>query len=98
MPIAAGTLMDAASAHSAIPQTGWRERAAVMPARSRPTMSASLCAPPTSASSVSGLRTASTNAGPASLPKERASLGMQYAISATPTTDCTRRSSTVISA
>ena len=77
MPMAAGTLMEAASAHSTTPQAGWNERAAVMPARSRPTMMASLCAPPTRASSVRGLSTASTKAGPGSRPKERASFGMQ---------------------
>ena len=40
-------------------------------------MMASLCAPPTRASSVRGLSTASTKAGPGSRPKERASFGMQ---------------------
>ena len=77
MPMAAGTLIEAASAHKAMPHTGWNERAAVMPARSSPTMMASLCAPPTSANKVSGLSTARTKAGPGSRPKERASLGMQ---------------------
>ena len=69
--------MEAASAHRTMPQTGWKERAAVTPASSSPTMMASLCAPPTRASKVKGLSTASTKAGPGSRPKERANLGMQ---------------------
>ncbi len=70
----------------------------MMPARSSPTMMASLWAPPTRASRVSGLSTASTKAGPGSRPNERASFGMQYAMSAMPATDCRRSSTTVISA
>ena len=77
MPMAAGTFMEAASAQSTTPHTGWRERATVIPASSRPTMSASLCAPPTRANKVSGFSTASTKAGPGSRPNERASLGTQ---------------------
>ena len=58
-------------------------------------MMASLWAPPTRASKVSGLSTASTNAGPGSRPNERANLGMQYAMRARPATDW-RRNSTIV--
>ena len=69
--------MAAAAAHSTTPHTGCRERAAVIPARSRPTMTASLWPAPIRVRSTRGLSTASTKTGPGSFVKERASLGMQ---------------------
>ena len=68
MPMAAGTLMAAAMVHRMTPHTGCLSLAAVIPATSNPTMMASLCTPPMSASRVRGLSTASTKAEAGSRP------------------------------
>ena len=61
-PSAAGTFTAAANAHSTMPATGLPRRATARPAMSRPSMMASLCAPPTRWRIVTGLSTATVKA------------------------------------
>ena len=61
-PSAAGTFTAAANAHSTMPATGLFRRARARPDMSRPSISASLWAPPTRCRIVTGLSTAMVNA------------------------------------
>ena len=65
----AGSLIAAASEHTAIAASGRRSSASVTPATSSPAISASLCPPPTRYSSVSGLHSASQTASAGSAPQ-----------------------------
>ena len=93
-PARAGTLMVAASAHTAIPARGRPSKAIATPAASRPTISTSLCPAAISPSVISGLSRASHSARAGSVPSDWARRGTYTANSTRPTSSRPRISST----
>ncbi len=96
-PTKAGILIIAPIVQSSTPTTGRPSRANQSPARRKPSINASLCAPAIRCNSTRGFSTASTKATEGSRPYERASRGTKIPIITTPTSASRRKPTTASS-
>src|SRR5664280_345312 len=91
MAAAAGSLMVAASAHTAIPHRSRPPVPMVMPATINPTIRASLCPEETKLNRASGLSAPNHSASPGWWPSRRASTGSETINRITPTSSMSRK-------